>query len=226
MIKVQNISKSFIQGNNKIQILKEICLEIKEGEKVAIIGPSGSGKSTFLSVVSGMDKPDTGKVFIDNQDITILSENNLCEIRNSKIGIIFQAFELINSFTAIENVMLPLDIAKKDSYNKAKELLSDLGLEHRLEHLPKMLSGGEQQRVAIARAMINNPKVIFADEPTGNLDIETGKKVIDLLFSLIKKYNKTLVIITHDLNLASKMDRVFNLKNGQLEEIIHEQLHI
>ncbi|MFN8577171.1 MAG: ABC transporter ATP-binding protein [Candidatus Sericytochromatia bacterium] len=226
MIKVQDISKSFIQGNNKIQILKEISLEIKEGEKVAIIGPSGSGKSTFLSVVSGMDKPDIGKVLIDNQDITILSENDLCEIRNSKIGIIFQAFELINSFTAIENVMLPLDIARKDSYNKAKELLSDLGLEHRLEHLPKMLSGGEQQRVAIARAMINSPKVIFADEPTGNLDIETGKKVIDLLFSLIKKYNKTLVIITHDLNLASKMDRVFNLKNGQLEEVIHEQLHI
>jgi putative ABC transport system ATP-binding protein len=226
MIKVQDISKSFFQGINKIQILKSVSLNIKEGEKVAIIGPSGSGKSTFLSVVSGMDKPDTGKVFIDSQDITSLSELELCEIRNSKIGIIFQAFELINSFTAIENVMLPLDIAKKDSYNEAKKLLTDLGLGDRLEHLPKMLSGGEQQRVAIARAMINSPKVIFADEPTGNLDIDTGKKVIELLFDLIKKYNKTLVVITHDLNLASRMDRIFNLKYGQLEEIKHEQLHI
>ncbi|MFN8670652.1 MAG: ABC transporter ATP-binding protein [Candidatus Sericytochromatia bacterium] len=226
MIKIQNISKSFLQGNNKIQILDNISLDIQEGQKVAIIGPSGSGKSTFLSVISGMDKPDKGKVFIDKKDITSLSELELCEIRNSKIGIIFQAFELINSFTAIENVMLPLDIAKKEAYNNAKNLLNDLGLGNRLEHLPKMLSGGEQQRVAIARAMINSPKVIFADEPTGNLDIDTGKKVIELLFNLIKKYNKTLVLITHDLNLASKMDRIFILKHGNLEEITHEQLHI
>ena len=173
MIKVENISKSFFQGNNKIEILKSVYLNINEGEKVAIIGPSGSGKSTFLSVVSGMDKPDSGRVIIDGQNITDMSEDNLCLIRNEKIGIIFQAFELINSFTAIENVMLPLDIAltsQKESYQKSQQLLDDLGLGNRLDHLPKMLSGGEQQRVAIARAMINNPKVIFADEPTGNLD--------------------------------------------------------
>lgn len=232
MIKVENISKSFFQSdnsNNRIDILKSVSLSIDEGQKVAIVGPSGSGKSTFLSVVSGMDKPDTGKVFIDTQDITSLSELELCQIRNSKIGIIFQAFELINSFTAVENVMLPLDIAKisqKEAYNRAKDLLSDLGLGNRLEHLPKMLSGGEQQRVAIARAMINSPKVIFADEPTGNLDIDTGKKVIDLLFDLINKYNKTFVVITHDLNLALKMDRIFKLTDGKLKEISHEQLHI
>ncbi len=229
MIKVENISKSFLQGNNKIEILKSISLNIKEGEKVAIIGPSGSGKSTFLSVVSGMDKPDSGKVIIDNQNITDMSEDNLCVIRNEKIGIIFQAFELINSFTAIENVMLPLDIAlvsQDESYKKAKELLTDLGLANRLNHLPKMLSGGEQQRVAIARSMINNPKVIFADEPTGNLDINTGNKVIELLFNLIKKYNKTLVVITHDLTLAQKMDRIYTLKDCNLIETKNHELHI
>lgn len=232
MIKVENISKSFFQinsDNNKINILKSVSLEIKQGQKVAIIGPSGSGKSTFLSVVSGMDKPDTGKVIIDSHDITSLSEAELCNIRNSKIGIIFQSFELINSFTAIENVMLPLDIAnmtQKDSYNNAKNLLNDLGLSNRLEHLPKMLSGGEQQRVAIARAMINNPQVIFADEPTGNLDIDTGNMVIKLLFDLVEKYNKTLVVITHDLSLANKMDRIFQLTDGTLKEISHEQLRI
>lgn len=229
MIKVENISKSFSQGINKIHILDSVSLNIQEGEKVAIVGPSGSGKSTFLSVVSGMDKPDSGQVIIDSQNITDMSEDNLCEIRNSKIGIIFQAFELINSFTAIENVMLPLDIAKfsqKESYQKAKDLLGDLGLKDRIEHLPKMLSGGEQQRVAIARAMINNPKVIFADEPTGNLDIHTGHKVVELLFNLVKKYNKTLIVITHDLNLAQKMDRIFTLKDAKVTEITHEQLHI
>lgn len=219
MLKIENISKSFTQDNNKIEILNSLSVEIKEGEKVCIIGPSGSGKSTFLSIISGMDKPDTGKVYIENQEITSLKEKDLCEIRNKKIGVVFQSFELINSFTALENVLLPLDIANKTNINKAKDLMSELGLGERLYNLPKMLSGGEQQRVAIARALINDPKIIFADEPTGNLDIHTGKKVIDLLFDLIEKNNKTLVLITHDYSLAKKADKIFKLEQGKLFEV-------
>lgn len=220
MLKIENISKSFTQDNNKIEILNSLSIEIKEGEKVCIIGPSGSGKSTFLSIISGMDKPDTGKVYIENQEITSLKEKDLCEIRNKKIGVVFQSFELINSFTALENVLLPLDIANKTNINKAKELMSELGLGERLYNLPKMLSGGEQQRVAIARALINDPKIIFADEPTGNLDIHTGKKVIDLLFDLVEKNNKTLVLITHDHSLAKKADKIFKLEQGKLFEVV------
>jgi putative ABC transport system ATP-binding protein len=219
MLKIENISKSFTQDNNKIEILNSLSVEIKEGEKVCIIGPSGSGKSTFLSIISGMDKPDTGKVYIENQEITSLKEKDLCEIRNKKIGVVFQSFELINSFTALENVLLPLDIANKTNINKVKDLMSELGLGERLYNLPKMLSGGEQQRVAIARALINDPKIIFADEPTGNLDIHTGKKVIDLLFDLIEKNNKTLVLITHDYSLAKKADKIFKLEQGKLFEV-------
>lgn len=220
MLKIENISKSFTQDNNKIEILNSLSIEIKEGEKVCIIGPSGSGKSTFLSIISGMDKPDNGKVYIENQEITSLKEKDLCEIRNKKIGVVFQSFELINSFTALENVLLPLDIANKTNINKAKELMSELGLGERLYNLPKMLSGGEQQRVAIARALINDPKIIFADEPTGNLDIHTGKKVIDLLFDLVQKNNKTLVLITHDHSLAKKADKIFKLEQGKLFEVV------
>lgn len=226
MIKVENIVKSFDQGSKKIEILKDISFEVLSGEIVSIIGPSGTGKSTLLSIISGMDKPDSGQVFIDDKDITKMNEETLCSLRNQKIGVIFQAFELIQSFSAIENVMLPLDIAEKPSYQKSLELLNDLGLGERIEHLPKMLSGGEQQRVAIARALSNDPKIIFADEPTGNLDIDTGNKVIELLFNLIRKYNKTLIVITHDYSLAKKTDRVFRLKDGYINEISHEELHI
>lgn len=226
MIKVENIVKSFEQSNKKIEILKDISFEVLSGEIVSIIGPSGTGKSTLLSIISGMDKPDSGQVFIDDKDITKMNEETLCSLRNQKIGVIFQAFELIQSFSAIENVMLPLDIAEKPSYQKSLELLNDLGLGERIEHLPKMLSGGEQQRVAIARALSNDPKIIFADEPTGNLDIDTGNKVVELLFNLIRKYNKTLIVITHDYSLAKKTDRVFRLKDGYINEISHEELHI
>lgn len=219
MIKLKNISKTFTQGDTEIHILKNLSFHIKENEKIAIIGASGSGKSTLLSIMSGMDKPDAGDVLLEEENMVTMSEKRLCEIRNSKIGVIFQAFELIPSFTALENVLLPLDIAGNSQIEKATQLLTDLGLSHRLHHLPKMLSGGEQQRVAIARALIADPAVIFADEPTGNLDIHTGEKVLDLLFSQIEKYNKTLVLITHDNALAKKMDRVFSLQEG----VLHEQ---
>jgi len=219
MIVLENISKSFFQGENKIEVLKNISLTVNTGDKVAIIGPSGSGKSTLLSIMSGMDKPDTGKVLLDGKNIVVMSEADLCEIRNKKIGIVFQAFELIPSFTALENVLLPLDLANKSDQQKTKVLLSELGLENRLDHLPRMLSGGEQQRVAIARALINDPQIIFADEPTGNLDAQTGEKVIAIFFEQIKKYQKTLLLITHDQKLAEKMDKIYRLQNGTLHEI-------
>jgi putative ABC transport system ATP-binding protein len=219
MIHLQNISKTFTQGETELRILQNLSVQIGSNQKVAIIGASGSGKSTLLSIMSGMDKPDEGKVMLDEEDLVTMTEEKLCKIRNRKIGVIFQAFELIPSFTALENVLLPLDIADLTDIDKAKQLLSDLGLSHRFNHLPKMLSGGEQQRVAIARALIANPEVIFADEPTGNLDIHTGEKVLDLLFKLIGKYKKTLVLITHDISLSKKMDRVFSLKDG----VLHEQ---
>ena len=219
MITLHNISKTFTQGEETLHILNNLSLQIATQEKVAIIGASGSGKSTLLSIMSGMDKPDKGDVLIDNENIVTASESRLCEMRNSKIGVVFQAFELIPSFTALENVLLPLDIAGKTDIEKAKQLLSDLGLSHRFEHLPKMLSGGEQQRVAIARALIANPQVLFADEPTGNLDQHTGEKVLEMLFNVIEKYKKTFVLITHDLTLAKRMDRVFSLREG----VLHEQ---
>jgi len=226
MIRLENISKSFLQGEAKINILNNLSIEIKTAEKIAIIGPSGSGKSTLLSIMSGMDKPDSGHVFLEDEDLVTLSEKRLCEIRNKKIGIIFQAFELIPSFTALENVLLPLDIAEKTDIKKVKNLLTELGLEARMEHLPKMLSGGEQQRVAIARALISGPDVIYADEPTGNLDSDTGRKVLDLLFTQIEKYQKTLVLITHDNLLAQRMDKIFTLKDGSLHEVINEHSHL
>jgi putative ABC transport system ATP-binding protein len=219
MLKLENIAKSFIQNDTRIDILSALSMEIRHGEKVAIVGPSGSGKSTLLSIMSGMDKPDSGSVFLDDENIVQLSEEKLCRIRNKKIGIIFQAFELIPSLTALENVMLPLDISGKSSEQQAFELLKELGLENRVTHLPKELSGGEQQRVAIGRALINDPDFIFADEPTGNLDTQTGAKVLDILFNMIDKHRKTLIIITHDNNLANRMDKVYNLKNGQIFEL-------
>lgn len=218
MLKLINVSKSFRQAEARIDVLNELSLEVKEGEKVAIIGPSGSGKSTLLSLMSGMDKPDKGEIWLDNENLVNMSEEKICKVRNRKTGIIFQAFELIPSFTALENVLLPLDISGKQDINKTKNLLTDLGLGERLNHLPKELSGGEQQRVAIARALINEPEIIFADEPTGNLDNITGNKVVEILFELIKKYNKTLVLITHDHNLAKRMDRIFELKEGKTHE--------
>jgi putative ABC transport system ATP-binding protein len=216
MLKLENIAKSFVQNDTRIEILSELSIAIDHGEKVAIVGPSGSGKSTLLSIMSGMDKPDSGKVFLDEENIVLLSEEKLCLLRNKKIGIIFQAFELIPSLTALENVMLPLDIAGKPSEEQAFALLKELGLENRVTHLPKALSGGEQQRVAIGRALINNPEYIFADEPTGNLDIQTGNKVLELLFNLIDRHRKTLIIITHDSSLAARMDKVYNLIEGRL----------
>lgn len=216
MITVKHISKTFLDGDNKTVILKDITLSVETGQRIAIIGPSGSGKSTLLSILSGLDKPTTGKVIIDGVDISSLEEKELALFRNKKISIIFQAFELVQFFTAYENVMLPLSIRNEINNNTVDTLFNEINLTHRKHNMPATLSGGEQQRVAIARALASGSEIIFADEPTGNLDAVNGKKVMDLLLSTIQENKKTFIIITHDMNIAKRMDAIYEIRDGML----------
>jgi len=222
MIEIKNISKSYEDKEGVTTIFNTISLDIKSGQKIAIIGPSGSGKSTLLSIVSGLDKPTTGSVLYDGIDIHSMPEKELSKFRNEKVGIIFQAFELVQFFTAYENVMLPLSIRSGDKTTKSGNrsivdgLFESTNLSHRKQSLPATLSGGEQQRVAIARVLASGCDVIFADEPTGNLDSINGKKILDLLLSFVSDNGKTLVIITHDMNIAKQMDIIYEIKDGKL----------
>jgi predicted ABC-type transport system involved in lysophospholipase L1 biosynthesis ATPase subunit len=219
MIELTHVSKTYHQGDSVISVLKDVTLSIKEGERVAIVGASGSGKSTLLSLMSGMDTPDSGSIKIDGQELGSLSEADLSHLRNKTIAIIFQSFELVPSFSALENVMLPIDIRRENGRTKAEQALADVGLEHRMEHLPSMLSGGEEQRVAIARALVGDPKIIFADEPTGNLDRTTGEQVLSLITRAANNSTKTLVMITHDREIAKRMDRVLEIRDGQVHSL-------
>ena len=216
MIELKHVSKSYRQSDTLIEVLKDINLTIASGEKVAIIGASGSGKSTLLSLMSGMDIPDSGSVLIDGNDIAKMGENKLSQLRNTNIGVIFQSFELVPSFSALENVMLPLDIGGKESRAIAVQALTSVGLSSRMNHLPSMLSGGEEQRVAIARALVQSPSILFADEPTGNLDAQTGEQILAQLMDVAK--DRTLVIITHDKEIADRMDRIIEIKGGNINE--------
>lgn len=216
MITVNSISKRYTQGKETIEVLKNLSLEIKSGQTVAIVGPSGSGKSTFLSIVAGLDTPNEGSVVIDGVDISTLSEEELAVFRNKKISIVFQSFELVQFFTAYENVMLPLSIRNKQNDSIVDKLFLDVGLNHRKNNLPSELSGGEQQRVAIARALASGSDIIFADEPTGNLDNATGKKIFDILLETVRAHKKTFIIITHDMSIAQRMDVVYEINNGTL----------
>ncbi|OHX67148.1 ABC transporter ATP-binding protein [Flammeovirga pacifica] len=219
MLKIENLIKSFGIGDDALEIIKNISFEVKEGESVAIVGTSGSGKTTLLGLTAGLDTPTSGKVFIDNIDITTLSENDKADIRNQKIGFIFQNFQLLPSLTALENVMTPLELqGQSNAKKKANDMLKEVGLEGREHHYPNQLSGGEQQRVALARAFVTTPKILFADEPTGNLDEETSAHVENLLFELNKNHNTTLVIVTHDPQLARKAKRILKVKDGKMEE--------
>jgi putative ABC transport system ATP-binding protein len=220
MISIQNISKSYTQGKDTIIVLKDVSFEIKKGQTVAIVGPSGSGKSTLLAIMAGLDNPDTGKVIIDGTDVNTLSEKELAAFRNKKISIIFQSFELISFFTAYENSMLSLSIRNKKDTVFMDKLLTDIGIIHRKNNLPSELSGGEQQRVAIARALASGSEIIFADEPTGNLDTTTGKKILELFLDTVKAHNKTLVIITHDMTIAERMDVIYELHNNTIHKRI------
>ncbi len=221
MIIVKNLSKQFIDGNDTTTIFKDVTFTIETGKRVAIIGPSGSGKSTLISILSGLDKPTTGEVIIDGIDIASLPEQELALFRNRKISIVFQAFELVQFFTAYENVMLPLSIRNEVDKVTVDNLFKEINLVHRKDSMPSTLSGGEQQRVAIARALASGSEIIFADEPTGNLDAVNGKKILDLFLTTIKEHKKTFIIITHDMNIAKQMDEIYEIKNGCLHVLPH-----
>ena len=199
-------------------ILEGITLEINQGESVAIVGASGSGKTTLLSLLAGLDSPSEGAIVLGgDQDITVMSEAQRAKLRGEMVGFVFQTFQLLSSLTALENVMLPGELrSDPQAEDNAKKLLDRVGLGHRLQHYPRQLSGGEQQRVAIARAFASNPKILFADEPTGNLDAKTGAKIIDLLFDLNADFGTTLVLVTHDARLASRCERSILIEAGQL----------
>lgn len=214
MIRAENIKKSF--GN--LQVLKGISLETKEAEVLSIVGASGAGKSTLLQILGSLSVPDSGKVYIDNTDVFALGSNAISDFRNKRIGFVFQFHHLLPEFTSLENVIIPAIIAKesmRSAKDRAKDLLSSLGLGDRLSHKPGELSGGEQQRVAIARALINRPSVIFADEPSGNLDTVTKKEIHSLFFDLRDRYNQTIIIVTHDRDLAAMSDRILEMRDGE-----------
>lgn len=214
---VSNLRKSYGQGESKVEVLKGINLDIEKGEKLALIGKSGSGKSTLLSLLAGLDSPDSGDIIVQDQKISSMSERDLTNFRAQHMGIVFQQFHLVSTLTALENVLLPLELLKRpNAMVTAKNLLESVGLSHRSHHVPSQLSGGESQRVAIARALAINPAILFADEPSGNLDEETGDKVMDLLFKMVQDTGTTLVLVTHDPDLAKKCSRVVHLEHGSL----------
>lgn len=218
MLKVENLSKTFTGNDGReLTVLHEVSFEIGAGETFSIVGPSGSGKTTLLGLCAGLDQASGGAVYLNGIQLDPLNEDERAAVRNEHVGFIFQNFQLLPTLTALENVMIPLELqGDKTALNQATELLSRVGLRDRLDHYPSQLSGGEQQRVAMARAFANRPKILFADEPTGNLDEDTGQLVEDLLFQLNTEANTTLVLVTHDLDLAAKTQQMLRLKGGKV----------
>lgn len=217
MLELKSLKKSYLQGSQKIEIFDGLDFHLKEAERVSIMGKSGSGKSTFLSLVSGIIKADGGDIILNSTSYNDLKESELNDFRATNIGFIFQNFHLVSYLNALENVMLPAKVCGiSNPKEKAIELLSSVGLSHRLDHLPSELSGGEKQRVAIARALIHNPKIILADEPSGNLDDETGIEVMDKLFELIKQNNTSLILVTHSNDVAKRCEKNYKLVHGKL----------
>jgi len=220
VLKVAGLSKNIKTANTRLDILKDINFSIKSTQSVAILGPSGSGKSTLLSLLAGLDTPSSGSVYLNDKELSHLNEEQRAFLRQEKIGFIFQSFHLISSLTALENIMLPLQLkGEKKARMMAQSLLERVGLSERGTHLPLQLSGGEQQRVAIARAFVTRPDILFADEPTGNLDQQGGEKIIKLLFELNRENGTTLLLVTHDMQLASSCQRFFHLDFGCLSEL-------
>ena len=218
LIKLENVYKIYKLEEVEVPAINGISLTINKGDFVALIGPSGSGKSTAMNLIGCLDTASKGDIFLDEFNIARLSESNLAQIRGKKIGFIFQIFNLINSLTALENVALPMtfqNISRKDKIKKARELLEIVGLKDRMNHLPNQLSGGQKQRVAIARALVNDPEIILADEPTGNLDTKTGEEIMKVLVELNKK-GKTIILVTHNPELTKLADKIIRLKDGKL----------
>ena len=210
------------QGGLRLSVLESVELEINPSDSVAIVGPSGAGKSTLLALLAGLDVPDSGEIRFNDEPFSVLSEDGRASIRRGRIGFVFQSFQLLQGLTALENVMLPLELmgtSISDAKIKAKEWLGRVGLAARIQHRPRMLSGGEQQRVAVARAFVSEPALLFADEPTGNLDRRTGESISELLFKLNSETGATLILVTHDERLASRCKRTLQLEDGQLKEM-------
>ncbi len=213
-----HLVRTFSVGANKIEVLRDLSLEVPFGQRVFLVGPSGAGKTTLLYILAGLEKPDAGQVMVDGRDLYKGSGSSLDRLRNELMGYVFQSYYLLPELTALENVALPSLIGGKSGKERAAQLLEKVGLGHRLNHMPYEMSGGEQQRVAIARSLINDPKFLFADEPTGNLDSRTGAEVMNLLLSLVAESQKTLIVVTHDLRLAGLGDRTVVLADGRIVE--------
>lgn len=217
VLKAENITKEVTSPEGPLTIVRELSLEIAAGESVAIVGPSGAGKSTLLALLAGLDTPTSGRVLLAGEDLTALDEDGRARLRAERVGFVFQAFHLIPALTALENVMLPLELAgRRDAAALAAQTLERVGLGARIGHYPRQLSGGEQQRVALARAFVTRPTVLFADEPTGNLDSATGTRVCDLLFGMNRDLSTTVVLVTHDRALATRCGRVLHMDAGRL----------
>jgi len=219
VIQVENLVKTYQLGKVSIPALRGISFDVAKGEFLVVMGPSGSGKTTLLNLIGAIDKPTSGKISIDDRDITTLGEGELTKLRRHKIGFIFQFYNLIPALTALENVELPMltaGVSRKDASKRASQLLETVGLAERVAHLPDELSGGEQQRVAIARALANKPRVILADEPTGDLDTKTGIEVVQILYDTSKKENATVIVVTHDPAITEKADRILRMRDGNI----------
>ena len=217
MLQARQLSKEYQSGDHRLAVLRDVSFTVPDGAFVAVVGPSGSGKTTLLGLLAGLDVPTHGSVLLDGEDLTRLSEDRRAQLRGAKVGFVFQSFQLIPTLTALENVQVPLELRGDSGADvRARELLRRVGLGDRLHHFPTQLSGGEQQRVAIARAFSNAPRILFADEPTGNLDSDTGGRIVELLESLNRESNSTVVLVTHDAALANRAQRIIRLSDGRV----------
>jgi putative ABC transport system ATP-binding protein len=222
MLVARGLTKSYQSGTQPLTVLRDVSFEIAQGAFVSIVGPSGSGKTTLLGLLAGLDAASSGSVSLDGTDLSTLNEDQRASLRGEKVGFVFQSFQLIPTLTALENVQVPLELAGKtsarDAAHRATDLLARMGLGDRTHHFPQQLSGGEQQRVALARAFVNDPRILFADEPTGNLDGTTGERIVELLESLNREHGCTIVLVTHDVALASRTQRTIRLRDGVVVE--------
>ncbi len=218
MIRCEGLTQTYLSGGRPLTVLKDITFDLEDGSFLAVVGPSGSGKTTLLGLLAGLDLPSAGRVWLDGADLTVMTEDERARTRSAKIGFVFQSFQLIPTLTARENVQVPLELRGEPSADRADELLGQVGLGDRLDHYPAQLSGGEQQRVALARAFSIRPKILFADEPTGNLDAKTGRTIIDLVLALNEAEGTTLVLVTHDPDIAGRARRTIRLSDGRIVE--------